>query len=80
MKKIDRQFIKMQKIEDTDVTRKYLAISGECIGIASYDKKTNSYSYEGDDLRRFSKFVEDTIVGSVRKGVELPESFAYGYG
>ena len=74
MKKIDSQLIVLYKIVDNADVRQYSAISGDRKGIATYCKKTGSYSYEGDDLQHFTDFVKDL------KNKDLPPKIVHGFG
>lgn len=80
MKKIDSQLIVLYKIVDNADVRQYSAIRGDRKGIATYCKKTGSYSYEGDDLQHFTDFVKDTLVTSVLKNKDLPPKIVHGFG
>ncbi|MGT2623945.1 hypothetical protein [Streptococcus thoraltensis] len=80
MAKIDAQMISLYKIKDTDKERQYSAISGTSKGIATVDKTTSVYSYDGDNLGKFSDFVKDTLTLSVLKGKTLPDKIVHGFG
>lgn len=80
MIKIDKQIIRMYKIEDGTSKRQYSIVSGGCRGIATVDKTTLEYSYVGDDLGQFASLVKDTLTKSIKLGKELPDKFLYGFG
>ncbi|MEW4353730.1 hypothetical protein AB1I63_02360 [Streptococcus pneumoniae] len=80
MTKIDKQLITLYKVEDTSDIRRYSAISGDCIGIATIDKDSLEYSYDGDDLGKFTTFVKDTLTKSIELKKQLPEKIVYGFG
>lgn len=80
MARIDSQMISLYKIKDTDTERQYSAISGTCKGVATVDKTTSSYSYNGDGLGKFADFVKDTLTRSVSQGKTLPDKIVHGFG
>lgn len=80
MTQIDRQMITLNKIVDTEETRQYSAISGSAKGIATYDKVTEIFSYNGDDMGKFSDFIKDTLEKSVKIGKVLPDKIVHGFG
>ena len=80
MIKIDKQIIRMYKIEDGTSKRQYSIVSGGCKDIATIDKITLEYSYVGDDLGQFASFVKDTLIKSIKLEKELPDKFSYGFG
>lgn len=80
MAKIDTQMISLYKIKDTDTERQYSAVSGTCKGIATVDKATSEYQYDGDGLGKFADFVKDTLTRSVALGKTLPDKIVHGFG
>ncbi|TWT14774.1 hypothetical protein [Streptococcus sp. sy010] len=80
MAKLDRQLISLYKIKDSDTLRQYLAVSGTCKGVATVDKVTLVYSYEGDELGKFEHFVKDTLLRSVIQNKVLPDKIVHGFG
>lgn len=80
MAKLDRQLITLYKVEDSNDVRSYSAVSGECTGIATVDKVSLAYSYDGDDLGKFANFVKDTLTRSIQMKKQLPEKIVYGFG
>ena len=80
MAKIDAQIISLYKIKDTDKERQYSAVSGTCQGIATVNKETSVYEYDGDNLGKFTDFVKNTLLGSVAAGKVLPDKIVHGFG
>ncbi|MBF0806506.1 MULTISPECIES: hypothetical protein [unclassified Streptococcus] len=80
MKRIEKLFIEMIKIQDTDEVLQFMAISGTCSGIGTLNKRNKEYHYEGDDLETWSFFVGDQLKRSILLGKTLPEKFVHGFG
>ena len=80
MGKIDNQMIVLYEIEDNTEIRQYSAVSGDLKGIATYNKKTKKYRYEGDDLQKFTDIVKNTLINSVLKNKDLPAKIVHGFG
>lgn len=80
MAKIDKQLITLYKVEDSNIVRRYSAVSGSCTGIATIDKDSLEYRYDGDDLGKFTNFVKDTLTRSIQLNKQLPEKIVYGFG
>lgn len=72
--------VKMFKMRDDEDIRQYKVVSRECEGVATIDKKNMKYNYQGDDMGKWTRFVEDQMTRSVRLGVTLPDKIVHGVG
>lgn len=80
MKIFGAQMVKMFKLRDDETVRQYKVVSRDYEGVATIYKDSLEYFYEGDDMGKWTRFVEDQMIRSVQQGIELPDKIVHGVG